>query len=218
MPNADVTQILNGLPLSFPTATAASAIAFAIFDNSYTELPIKFQYLDKKLIEIINNQNKVIIWTSFIKSVEWLSRKLQKYQPCKIHGSISINDRNKSIERFKNDPSCQIMIATPGAAKEGLTLTVANYAIFYDRSFSLDDYIQAQDRIHRISQTKECSVINLIAEGSIDEWVDSLLNAKYQAAKLSQGDTDEETFIESFDFDLSELLHEVLNTKIKQDV
>ena len=114
--------------------------------------------------EITDNNNKVIIWTSFVDNVEWLCWKLEKYQPCKIHGSIAIDDRNNSIKRFKIDPSCQIMIATPGAAKEGLTLTVANYAIFYDRSFSLDDYLQAQDRIHRISQTQKCTVINLIAK------------------------------------------------------
>ena len=66
----------------------------AIIDSSYTELPIKFQYLSNKLTEITNNKNKVIIWTSYINSVEWLCDKLAEYQPCKIHGSISIDERN----------------------------------------------------------------------------------------------------------------------------
>jgi len=74
-------------------------------------------------------------------------------------------------------------VATPGAAKEGLTLTVANHAVFFDRSFSLDDYLQAQDRIHRISQTQTCFVWNLIGSDTIDEWVDSLLTAKRLAAQ-----------------------------------
>ena len=186
----------------------------AIIDNSYAELPIKFQYLRNKLKEISSNNNKAIVWTSFIDNVEWLSMKLAKYQPCKIHGGIDIDRRNDDLERFKNDPECQVMIATPGSAKEGLTLTVANYAIFYDRSFSLDDYLQAQDRIHRISQKQECSIINLIAKGSIDEWVESLINAKYQAARISQGDTSKDSFIEVFDFDLTELLRQVLNNDI----
>ena len=50
----------------------------------------------------------------------------------------------------------------PQSSKEGLTLTVANHCIFYDRTLSLDDYLQAQDRIHRISQNKECFIYNLI--------------------------------------------------------
>jgi len=47
----------------------------------------------------------------------------------------------------------------------------------------LDDYLQAQDRIHRISQTKTSYVTNLMAKGTVDEWVDELLAAKQLAAK-----------------------------------
>jgi SNF2 family DNA or RNA helicase len=104
-------------------------------------------------------------------------------------------------------------VATPGAAKEGLTLTVANYAIFYDRSFSLDDYLQAQDRIHRISQTATCYVYNLLVEDSIDEWVDELLSAKHVAAKLGQGDIDEAKFGTEMSYAFSAMLADVLNVK-----
>lgn len=183
----------------------------AIIDNSYKELPIKFEFLQDKIKKIVAN-NKVIVWTGFIENVNWLANNLKQYQPVRIHGSIAIDRRNSSIERFKKDPNCKIMIATPGAAKEGLTLTVANYAIFYDRGFSLDDYLQAQDRIHRISQTQECTVFNLIAKDSIDEWVDGLLNAKYQASQLAQGDINKNDFLENFNFDLSKMLQEVLQT------
>ena len=97
-----------------------------------------------------------------------------------------------------------------GAAKEGLTLTTANHAIFYDRSFSLDDYLQAQDRIHRISQTRDCYIHILIARDTIDEWVDVLLTAKYRAAQLAQGDIDTVAFHNSFRSDVSEILRAVL--------
>lgn len=79
-----------------------------------------------------------------------------------------------------------MLIATPAAAKEGLTLTVANHAVFYDRSFSLDDYLRAQDRIHRISQTRTCFVTNLIASHSIDEWVDVLLRPNTSLPSLGR--------------------------------
>ena len=85
-----------------------------------------------------------------------------------------------------------------GVAKEGLTLTVANHAIFYDRGFGLDDYLQAQDRIHRISQDKECFVHNLTASDTIDEWVDALLTAKHRAAQLAQGDIGRDEFRAAF--------------------
>ena len=184
-----------------------------LVDQSYREIPGKFI----KLIDILGDPKmesaKVIIWTGFIKNVEWICQNLPMHNPVKVHGGLTVDYRNKAITRFKTDPSCRILVATPGAAKEGLTLTVANHAIFYDRSFSLDDYLQAQDRIHRISQSQDCFVHNLIMENTIDEWVDSLLNAKHQAAQLTQGDINEVEFDSNFDFEMPDMLSKILNTE-----
>ena len=122
-------------------------------------------------------------------NVDWLATKLAEFRPVRIHGALPISQRDKAVDAFTNSSNL-VLIATPGAAKEGLTLTSANHAIFFDRGFSLDDYLQAQDRIHRISQTRECFIHNLIAHDTIDEWVDVLLTAKYRAAQLAQGDID----------------------------
>lgn len=181
-----------------------------VVDETYDEIPGKYTRLVELLEEIDIQLNKAIIWTGFIKNVEWLGKKLVQHNPQTIHGSMPIAARNESIKRFKIDDGSRILLATPGAAKEGLTLTVANQAIFYDRGFSLDDYLQAQDRIHRISQTEECFVHNLISKNTIDEWVDVLLNAKYRAAQLSQGDISREIFDSTFENDLSEVLAQIL--------
>jgi SNF2 family DNA or RNA helicase len=123
---------------------------------------------------------------------------------------VPIPARTEALNRFKTDDSCQVLIATPGAAKEGLTLTVANHAIFFDRSFSLDDYLQAQDRIHRISQQRTCFVWNLLGTGTVDEWVDSLLAAKRLAAQLAQGDIDVAEYRERADYDFGRIIREIL--------
>ena len=183
----------------------------ALIDTTYRKSPGKYTRLLELLQEInLQSSRKVIVWTGFVDNVEWLSNQLQPFWPQKVHGGMSVVDRNESIRGFKTDEACRILLATPGAAKEGLTLTVANHAIFYDRSFSLDDYLQAQDRIHRISQTEDCFVHNLIAKGTIDEWVDTLLNAKYQAAQLTQGDISRSEFTQTFNFDLSDALKQIL--------
>ncbi len=181
-----------------------------LVDDTCNEDPGKFSKLHVLFDEINMQANKVIIWTSFIDNITWLCRKLSEYNPQPVHGAMSILDRNESIRKFKTDNHSRILIATPGAAKEGLTLTVANHAVFYDRGFSLDDYLQAQDRIHRISQTEDCFVHNFIARGTIDEWVDLLLNTKYQAAQLTQGDISDSTFNNSFAGDLHNALQQIL--------
>ena len=102
-------------------------------------------------------------------------------------------------------------MATPGAAKEGLTLTVANHAVFFDRTFSLDDYLQAQDRIHRISQTQQCLVENIVASNTIDEWIEELLSAKQLAAALTQGDIDLEEYRGQATYAFNRALREILD-------
>ena len=117
----------------------------------------------------------------------------------------------RAIDEFKNKEGVSILVATPGAAKEGLTLTVANHAIYYDRTFSLDDYLQSQDRIHRISQTRDCYIWNLICEDTIDAWVDSLLRAKRLAAQLLQSDLTQEEYERDADYDFGRAVAEILN-------
>ena len=185
-----------------------------LIDRTYTECPGKFPKLAELLAMVDRAQQKAVVWTRFVDNVEWLAARLGEYGPVTIHGRMSIDERNDSIRRFKTDPDRRLLIATPGAAKEGLTLTVASHAIFYDRGFSLDDYLQAQDRIHRISQENECFVHNLMAANTIDEWVDALLNVKHQAARLAQGDVSREEFdASSFDVDLTQALAEILSPR-----
>lgn len=169
----------------------------------------KEKELNSLVKEIINRGEKMIIWTNYIYNVDYFCKKFQKYNAVKISGNMSIEDRNESIRKFKEEVS-QILIATPQSAKEGLTLTVANNAIFYDRSFSLDDYLQAQDRIHRISQTKECNIYNIMIKGSIDEWINKLLLSKEKAASLVQNDISLDEYEKIADYSYDKLIKKIL--------
>ena len=97
------------------------------------------------------------------------------------------------------------------AGHQGLTLTVANHVIFFDRGFSLDDYLQAQDRIHRVSQLKTCYVYNLVMRDSIDGWVDVLLQAKRLAAQLAQGDISADYYRSQMSYSYGDIVREILN-------
>ena len=181
-----------------------------LVDSGYAEIPGKYPRLQSLLEDIDLQSSKVVVWTQFVENAKWLRGKLSAHGAEVVHGGRSMAERTRALDRFKTAMECRVLVATPGAAKEGLTLTVANHTVFYDRSFSLDDYIQAQDRIHRISQSRHCYVHNLIAEDTIDEWVDALLYAKYHAAQLAQGDIGRAEFARSFATDLSERLAQIL--------
>lgn len=180
-----------------------------LVDDSFSGESAKEAVLFELVQRIVSNGEKCIVWTAFIDNVNYFYQKYRDYGCVRIHGGMKISDRNRSVEKFKLD-DYNILFATPASAKEGLTLTMANHVIFYDRSFSLDDYLQAQDRIHRISQKRTCYIHNIIANDTIDEWIDILLEAKQNAAKLSQGDITIQEYRKTADYSFGEIVRTIL--------
>lgn len=183
-----------------------------LIDENYDQICAKELLLDKVLSRVFAAEEKVIVWSIFTENIDYYCKKYKHKNAVKITGKMSIDDRNKSVDRFKNGDA-QVLFATPQSAKEGLTLTIANNAIFYDRGFNLDDYLQAQDRIHRISQTKDCNIYNLMIEDSVDVWIDLLLQAKQKAAFLAQGDINLDNYKNVADYSFGDIVNEILNTQ-----
>jgi SNF2 family DNA or RNA helicase len=181
-----------------------------LIDEAYRGESAKEGVLNKMIDAILGNGEKCIVWTNYIENVDYLYKSYRDIGCVKIHGGMKMSDRNNSVIKFKS-PGYKILFATPASSKEGLTLTEANHVIFYDRSFSLDDYLQAQDRIHRISQKKTCYIYNLIAKGTIDEWIDVLLKTKLNAAALTQGDITLDHYRETVDYSFGDIIKEILN-------
>ena len=182
----------------------------AMVDQSYRREPGKLLPLESLVQQATDCGEKIIVWTSFTENADFLGFHLERYGARIVHGARGMAVREEALKAFKEDPECRVLVATPGAAKEGLTLTIANHAVFYDRSFSLDDYLQAQDRIHRISQERTCFVTNLVATATIDGWVDALLSAKNLAAQLGQGDIGRREYDERADYAFGAMLRDVL--------
>lgn len=163
----------------------------SLIDAGYDEVPAKFQALDSLLSTYFANpEQKILVWTSFVENIEELQGRYSQWHPVCIHGAVSMEQRDAAVRSFKTDPATRLLIANPAAAREGLTLTEANVAIYLDRTFNLVDYLQSQDRIHRISQTRECEIILLVAKNTVDEFIDFSLEQKLRLAQYSQKDSD----------------------------
>jgi SNF2 family DNA or RNA helicase len=159
-------------------------------DASYGESPAKFTALDSLLATYMQPRDqKVIVWTSFVDNVTALVARYQAYSPVSLYGEMTTHERDRAVRNFRQDKSVRLLVANPAAAREGLTLTEANVAIYIDRTFNLVDYLQSQDRIHRISQTRACQILLLLANSTIDEFIDYSLEQKHRLAKFAQKDT-----------------------------
>lgn len=176
-----------------------------LIDRGYNETPAKFPLLDTLVESIFERKEKLIIWSCFVDNIKILHHRYKNYGSLPLYGDIPIDKRTDIVKQFKNNGGIMLLIATPAVAKEGLTLTCANNAIYLDRNFNLVDYLQSQDRIHRISQTKECKIYKLIAKDTIDEYIDDVIYKKNQLAGYIQGDAK--------NFEISQFLtkEEILN-------
>ena len=190
MSGADVLEQAEAI-LSRMVRLAQLASNPALLDSDYKEVPAKVAELDALVKKYVGEGGrKVIVWTSFVENIRTLASRFKRYKPVVIHGEMNNVSRDRSVRAFREDPAVRVLIANPAAAREGLTLTEANVAIYLDRTFNLVDYLQSQDRIHRISQTKPCEIVLLIAKDTVDEFIDFSLEQKHRLARFAQNDTD----------------------------
>ena len=126
-------------------------------------------------------QSKVIIWARFkadLKAIEGALGDLA----VSYHGEVSTDDREIAVDRFQNDPKIRYFIGQPQSGGIGLTLTAADYAIYYSNSFDLETRLQSEDRCHRIGTTKNVTYIDIEAKGTIDSKIITALRNKKNLA------------------------------------
>ena len=184
-----VTQAENILTRLIRLAQIASNPG--LIDAGYRETPAKFILLDDLLEAYMPKAQKVIVWTSFVPNIGTLLVRYAHFHPVGLHGEMTNQARSAAVKAFRTDSSVRLLVANPAAAREGLTLTESSCAIYLDRTFNLVDFLQSQDRIHRLSQTRDCDIVLLLAQHTIDEFIDFALAQKHRLARYTQNDTDD---------------------------
>ena len=112
-----------------------------------------------QLVESIlkNSDDKVIIFCAFDKEIYDLKEHFQ--DTCVVHnGKLTTKAKEKAIDTFKNDEKCRILLGNLVSTSVGLNLIVANHVIFNSVSWLPAENQQAEYRILRIGQTKDCTI------------------------------------------------------------
>lgn len=148
---------------------------------SEAKLTLLSEILDDLLI---NEEQKIVIFARFLPEIEAIRKMLDEKEIGHewIAGAVKISNRGEAVERFQEDPGCRVFVAQIQTAGQGITLHAANVSIFYSMDYSFTNYDQAKARIHRIGQTKPCTHIHLLAQGTVDEHVWKALRAKKSVA------------------------------------
>lgn len=129
--------------------------------------------------QLLTSGEKVVIFSTFKETCNELSKLLSEFKPLILNGDTDKSIIDDSVVKFQSDENYKLMIATWQCMGTGHSLhQQCSYAIFIDTPWTYADYLQCQDRIHRIGSTKPVFIYNLVCEDTIDEKVVEIVSRK----------------------------------------
>ncbi|KAJ1963043.1 ATP-dependent DNA helicase Snf21, partial [Dispira parvispora] len=162
----------------------------------------KFELLDRILPKLFSTGHRVLIFFQMTQVITIMEDFLQYrgWRYLRLDGSTKAEDRSSMLKVFNApDSPYQAFLLSTRAGGLGLNLQTADTVIIFDSDWNPHQDLQAQDRAHRIGQTKEVRILRLITEKSVEENI--LARAQYkldmdgkviQAGKFDQKSTAEE--------------------------
>ena len=133
---------------------------------------------------------KIIIFTEHKDTLDYLRQQVSAvmggHAVVAIHGGVNRPARRRVTEEFNKNPEVQVLIATD-AAGEGLNLQAAHLMVNYDLPWNPNRIEQRFGRIHRIGQTEECRLWNLVAVTTREGQVYESLLTKVEQQRAAYG-------------------------------
>ncbi|XP_019408734.1 PREDICTED: SWI/SNF-related matrix-associated actin-dependent regulator of chromatin subfamily A containing DEAD/H box 1 isoform X1 [Crocodylus porosus] len=145
----------------------------------------KFRTLEHILSDLKEKGDRVVLFSQFTMMLDILEvlLKQQQHRYIRLDGKTQISERIHLIDEFNTDMGIFVFLLSTKAGGLGINLTSANVVILHDIDCNPYNDKQAEDRCHRVGQTREVQVIKLISKGTIEE---SMLKISQQKLKLEQ--------------------------------
>lgn len=140
----------------------------------------KLQELAILLRKLKSEGHRALIFTQMTKMLDILEAfiNLYGYTYMRLDGSTQPEERQTLMQRFNTNPKIFLFILSTRSGGVGINLVGADTVIFYDSDWNPAMDQQAQDRCHRIGQTREVHIYRLISESTIEENILKKANQK----------------------------------------
>ncbi|KNC99369.1 uncharacterized protein SPPG_05614 [Spizellomyces punctatus DAOM BR117] len=145
----------------------------------------KLQTLDRLLRDLIAGGHRALVFTQMTRMLDILEvfLNLHGHLYLRLDGTTKVEHRQLLMERFNNDKRILVFILSTRSGGLGMNLTGADTVIFYDSDWNPAMDAQAQDRAHRIGQTREVHIYRFVSEHTIEE---NMLRKANQKRRLDQ--------------------------------
>lgn len=153
-----------------------------------------FKLMTGKLIELkrilgeqFEARRKTIIFSQFRETINYLDARIRDefgYPTVVMTGETYSDVRDEIIQEFTESKLPVVFLISLKTGGVGLNLTAADTVIHFDRWWNPAVEDQASDRIHRIGQTEDVTIIHLITTNSIESYVHQVIDQKQHLSQL----------------------------------
>lgn len=141
----------------------------------------KFELLDRILPKLASCGHRSLVFCQMTQCMTILEDYLNWRQIpyLRLDGTTKADDRSELLRIFNAKGSVyQVFLLSTRAGGLGLNLQTADTVVIFDSDWNPHQDLQAQDRAHRIGQTREVRVLRLMTVNSVEEHI--LAAAKYK--------------------------------------
>jgi SNF2 family DNA or RNA helicase len=166
----------------------------------------KLALLDELLDTLLAEDGSALVFTQYVGMARLITAHLaDRAVPAELlHGGTPVPEREHMVDRFQSGAT-PVLVLSLKAAGTGLNLTRAGHVVHFDRWWNPAVEEQATDRAYRIGQTQPVQVHRLITEGTVEDRIAEMLEAKRALADAILG-SGEAALTELTDRDLSDLV------------
>jgi SNF2 family DNA or RNA helicase len=137
--------------------------------------------LKDRLASTVDSGEKALIFSQFVEDpfgARRLTRELTAFSPLLLAGDVDPAIRTQRIAAFERDPQRKALVISLRAGGVGLNLTSASRVFHFDRWWNPAVELQAEDRAHRIGQSRPVHVYAYLCTGTVEERIEELLSEK----------------------------------------
>eukprot|EP00172_Hildenbrandia_rubra_P000629 Plantae.Rhodophyta-Hildenbrandia_rubra.ctg1340.p1 GENE.Plantae.Rhodophyta-Hildenbrandia_rubra.ctg1340~~Plantae.Rhodophyta-Hildenbrandia_rubra.ctg1340.p1 ORF type:complete len:1089 (-),score=231.07 Plantae.Rhodophyta-Hildenbrandia_rubra.ctg1340:3890-6700(-) len=141
----------------------------------------KFEMLSRSLPKLVNTGHRTLIFSQMTMALDYLEYLMHDIgvHHLRLDGTTKADDRQTLLEDFNAENSkYSVFLLSTRAGGLGLNLQTADTVIIFDSDWNPMMDQQAQDRAHRIGQTREVRVLRLISAKSVEEKILEQANRK----------------------------------------
>ncbi|MFI7499904.1 SNF2-related protein [Streptomyces sp. NPDC049687] len=148
----------------------------------------KLALLDELLDTLLAEDGSALVFTQYVGMARLITAHLAtRAVPVELlHGGTPVPERERMVDRFQSGAT-PVLVLSLKAAGTGLNLTRAGHVVHFDRWWNPAVEEQATDRAYRIGQTQPVQVHRLITEGTVEDRIAEMLQAKRALADAVLG-------------------------------